>query len=76
MLNKMKQKTPYIVWNVAGVYIAAVFDYLMNEVLDVSGFYTKKTKRKIIQPAHVETAVKADSELDELFGHLLSRSEP
>ena len=72
----MKQKTPYIVWNVAGVYIAAVFDYLMNEVLDLSGFYTKKIKRKIIQPEHVETAVKADSELNELFGHLLPRSRP
>ena len=72
----MKQKTPYIIWNVAGVYIAAVFDYLMSEVLDISGFYTKELKRKIIQPAHVETAIKADSELNELFAHLLPRPEP
>ena len=76
ILNKMKHKTPNIVLNEAGVCTAAVCDYLMNEVLDISGFYTKKIKRKIIQPEHVETAVKADSELNELFGHLLPRSGP
>lgn len=63
----MKQRTSYIIWNNTGVYMAAVFDYLMEEILDLAGFCTKQLRRKIIQPAHVQAAIQNDTELNELF---------
>lgn len=47
--------------------MAAVFDYLMEEILDLAGFCTKQLRRKIIQPAHVQAAIQNDTELNELF---------
>ena len=49
------------------VYMAAVLEYLMAEVLELSGNCARDNKKKIIKPRHIMMAVEMDDELKPLF---------
>jgi len=49
------------------IYMVAVLEYLLAEVLEVSGDCTKALKKKVIKPRHIKLAVTNDGELKHLF---------
>lgn len=51
----------------AGVYLAAVLEYLVAEVLEVAGDVARDNKKTRISPRHVLLAIRKDGELDELL---------
>ena len=51
----------------APVYLAAVLEYLVAEIIDLSGNFAKEDKRQRITPKHVMFAVKTDEELTKLL---------
>lgn len=51
----------------SAVYLAAALEYLVAEVLELSGTVARQNKRQRIIPRHVMMAVRSDSELDKLF---------
>lgn len=55
----------------SAVYLAAVLEYLIAEVLEASENVTKDTNKKLITPRHIEFGVGMDKELDELFKHVI-----
>ncbi|XP_023337186.1 histone H2A.v2 isoform X3 [Eurytemora carolleeae] len=50
----------------AGVYMAAVLEYLVAEILELSGNFTRYHNRARITPRSILLTLKHDSELDEL----------
>lgn len=51
----------------SSVYLAAVLEYLVAEVLELSATAAKDNKRKRIIPRHITLAVRTDSELQDLM---------
>lgn len=51
----------------SAVYLAAALEYLVAEVLELSGNAARDNKRQRIIPRHIMMAVRTDSELDQLF---------
>jgi len=47
----------------APVYLASVMEMLTAEVLALSGEECKNTRQALIQPQHIQAAIKRDSEL-------------
>ncbi len=47
-----------------------VLEYLMVEILEVSGNFARNKNRVIIQPDHIKDAIKHDKELAETFSNL------
>ena len=65
----------------APVCLAAVLEYLVAEVLELSGNSARDNKRSFIRPRHVELAVRSDEELNKLFAesnckHLYAAASP
>jgi len=52
----------------AGVYLAAVMEYLAAEVLEAAGDSAKGYKKKRITPRHIRLAVRNDRDLNKLLG--------
>ena len=49
------------------VYLGAVMEYLMAEVLELAGNCARDLKMKTIKPRHVMMAVEMDDELKPIF---------
>mmetsp|Transcript_39926 Transcript_39926/g.103042 ORF Transcript_39926/g.103042 Transcript_39926/m.103042 type:complete len:156 (-) Transcript_39926:153-620(-) len=51
----------------AAVYLTAVLEYLVSEIVELSGNAAQDNKKKRIIPRHIQLAVRNDEELNRLF---------
>lgn len=54
----------------AGVYLAAVLEYLASEVWEISGDATFDNKKKMITPRFMTLAIRNDHELNKLLAQV------
>ncbi|ETE60308.1 hypothetical protein L345_13949, partial [Ophiophagus hannah] len=59
----------------ASVYMAAVLQYLTYDLVDIAGNIAMGAGRRRIAPGHLHQAVKEDSELQALFGGVLTQEK-
>ena len=55
----------------APVFMAAVLEYIVAEVLELAGNAAKDNKRQRIVPRHIQLAVRNDDELNQFFGNAI-----
>ncbi len=71
-VHRLLKRGRYVkrIGNSAPVFLAAVMEYIIAEVLELAGNVTKDTKKKRILPRHINLAIQHDPELYELFGEI------
>jgi histone H2A len=52
----------------APVYLAAVLEYLVAEILELAGNAAKEGKKQRVIPRHIQLAVRNDEELNKFLG--------
>lgn len=55
----------------SGIYLTAVLEYLVSEVLDLGGLKCREYKHHRISPRHIQLAVNEDQELKQLFDQVI-----
>lgn len=53
--------------NGAPVYLAAVLEYLVAEIWELAGNFTRSNRRSRVLPRFVALAIRTDAELNDLF---------
>jgi histone H2A len=72
ILNKLKKgKYADRIGKGAGIYLASVMEYLVAEILELSGNEARDAKKKIIKPRHIQLALRKDLELDKLVAGVI-----
>lgn len=68
-LNRMLRKGRYSdrQSNQAGVFMAAVLEYLTAEILELAGNMCEKDNKKTIFPKHINLGMRTDEELAKLI---------
>ena len=51
----------------AGIFTAAVLEYLTCEILELAGNAAEEHKKKTIAPRHIQLAIRNDEELNKLM---------
>lgn len=59
----------------ASVYMAAVLQYLTYDLVDIAGNIAIGSRRRRIAPGHLHQAVSGDSELQLLFGEVVTQEK-
>ena len=54
----------------APVYLAAVLEYIVAEILELAGNAAKEQKKQRIIPRHIQLAVRNDEELSKFIGNV------
>ncbi|XP_041038592.1 histone H2AX-like [Carcharodon carcharias] len=68
-IHQLLCKGHYVEWVGAGatVYLAAVLEYLMVEILELAGNAARDNKKTRIIPRHLQFAIRNDEELNKLL---------
>ena len=51
----------------AGVFVAAVLEYLTSEVIELAGNAAEEQRKKTIAPRHLQLAIRNDEELNKIL---------
>lgn len=54
---------------VAGVYLTAVMEYMISEIVESAGNMVKQQKKRFVFPRHVYLAVEEDGEMKRYLGN-------
>jgi histone H2A len=54
----------------APIYLAAVIEYIVAEILELAGNAAKEQKKQRIIPRHIQQAVRNDEELNKFLGNV------
>mmetsp|Transcript_128354 Transcript_128354/g.247393 ORF Transcript_128354/g.247393 Transcript_128354/m.247393 type:complete len:171 (-) Transcript_128354:96-608(-) len=54
----------------APIFMTAVCEYIMGEILELAGNVAKDNKKNRITPRHIQLAVRGDEELSKYLGHV------
>jgi histone H2A len=60
----------------APIYLAAVLEYLVAEILEVSVMVVRQNKKNRIIPRYIFLGLKEDEEFNKLFAHTIITSSP
>ena len=68
-LGRMLRDANYCprVGSTAPVAMAAVIEYICQEIVELAGDYAKEGDRKRITPKHIQDAIRSDEELNNFF---------
>ena len=69
--QKLWRRTLRRVQKVSSVYLSAVIEYLVKEVLDLSNEIAQYQEQNILQPRHINTALRYDQELNQLTKNVI-----
>ena len=70
--EKLRRRTLRRVQKVSSVYLSAVIEYLVKEVLDLSNEIAQyNNDQNLLQPRHINTALRYDQELNQLTKNVI-----